>query len=313
MATPLLAKAPNIFYYTHYLDFLQDCYDVFHQADPSFSYTHIANSGSFRSRTQVRGIIKGSIKPNLSQLKQLALIFNLQDRGLQYLVGLYHFNKADNSSVAFDLFQQLIGQQNESEIKDNPFREIEIAASLLHLTILSLSECEGFSRSSKWIVEQLVFSYNEDEVEEALRELLELEYLIEEESGVLRLGQPYIKKIDHSSNFFLRRFHKECLGIALKSIDDKPMEDRFLIASTIAIPKQNFHRIKQKVMAFLDSVVMAEKISENKTDVLQLNVQMVRTAKAQENTELIKKEETQRLDEVSPQREVLVHKNEELL
>lgn len=272
------ASMPNIFYYVYYADFFKDCYEAFKKSDPSFSYTHIANKGDFRSRTQVRGFIKGTLKPNISQIKTLANIFGIENRQTKYLMGLYHLNHADNSSVALDLFRKLIDQQNQAEIKDNPFREIEVAASLLHLTLLSFVECEGFVFDPGWICEKLAFTYSPKEISTAFKELIQLGYVVQSEDKNYKPAQSYIKKIDHTPNFLLRRFHNECLEVAQKSIEEASMEDRFLVASTIAIPKENFHKIRQKVLSFLDSLVLAEKATGEKTDVVQVNVQMVRTA-----------------------------------
>lgn len=270
---------PNVLSYTNYLSFLEDAYLIKRDLDPQFSYSYIASTCGFRSRTQVRSIFKGSLVPSLSQLKKIANVLGLPAREETYLQSLFQFNSAKDSRLAFDLFQQLIDQQSQEEIQDNPFRELESATSLLHLTILSLAECVEFKADEKWIAEHLNFEYSQEQVEAALGELISFERIVwDAEKHRYTPAQSYVKKIDKQANFFLRKFHRECLEKALISIDNKPMEDRFLIGSTIAIPKQSFPRIQQKIGAFLDSLVRSEKRSADKTEVVQVNVQLLRIA-----------------------------------
>lgn len=270
---------PNPLSYTHYASFLQAAYEYRHSSDPNFSYSYICEKVDLRSRTQVRSFIKGQVEPNFNQFQKLLLAFSLNKNDEAYLKCLFRFNKTRDSSMAYDLFEQLLEHQTRMELDFSPFREIEVACSLLHLTILSLADCVDFKIDPDWIGQRLIYDFSFEEIEDAVKELLRLGYLIfDKDLDRYKAGQSYVKKMDSSVNFFLRRFHYDCLKVAKESVDEKEMSDRFLIASTIAVPAKSLPRFRQKVSAFLDNLVRTELRSTGKTEVLQVNIQLLKVA-----------------------------------
>ncbi len=143
-----------------------------------------------------------------------------------------------------------------------------------------MADCDAFRLDPDWIQRSMLNRYSIEQIEAATGELLNLNYLkFDAEKGRYTPAQSYIQKLDSSSNYFLRRFHYECLAMAKNAIDGQEMKERYLIASTVAIPENSFPRIRQKVTAFLDNLVRAELRSEKKSEVVQVNIQLLRTAR----------------------------------
>lgn len=273
------SNSVRVFDFVDYRDFLQSIYDEAHASNPEISYSKIAEFGNFKSRTEVRNFIKGQQTPNIEQLGNFAQCFGLEPDESQYLVCLYRFNRAGSSEQSFQLFQRLLWQISSQNIERNPFRELEANASLLHITLLSMLEWEAFELDAKWIRSRLRIQHSDEEIERAFTDLKIFGCVTwDEEAGRYRLNQSYVKKIDNKANFLIRQFHRQCLKLAEESLDGLDMADRYLVASSIAIPEAHFSRIVQKINAFLDTLVRSEKLSANRDCVAQVNIQIIKIA-----------------------------------
>lgn len=271
-----MSKLPfSVFSYSSYLEFFQDSYEYLHQQDEKFSFDHIAEICDFKSRTLARSLIKGLQKPTITQLKKLSECFGLNEEAQEYVNCLLQFQAAQGSPAAFELFQKLARIQKSKLPDRDPFKEIEIATSVLHLTLLSALEIPNLPKSPAGIFKFLKSRYTQEQIEEAFSDLEQYHYIKITSAGI-EVQQKHIKKYDLNQNFFLRKYHDECLSIAGTALHQEPQENRYLVGSSFAINQKVYPRIIQKINTFMENLMLLEGVAGPADTVVQVTTQLVK-------------------------------------
>jgi uncharacterized protein (TIGR02147 family) len=273
------AKPPfSIFQYSSHLEFLQDAYDSTHAQDESFSYDKIATLCGLKSRTEARNVIKGLKKPTEPQLLQLASCLGLNDPDeKKYLLCLFRFHEAGGSAASYEIFQKLIALQSAKLPAQNPFREIEIATSVLHMTILSVFELPNMAQDLAFLAALLKDRYSREEIGAAIQDL-EIHHFIQRDAATAKwvLCQKHIKKYDYNSNFFLKRFHTQSLKLAQDALENEAPSERYLVGASLCINSKVFPRIVQKMNAFVENLMQLEGVAGSPDTVIQFNQQLIK-------------------------------------
>lgn len=266
----------NIYQYSSHLEFLQDAYAYFHSEDETFSYDRIAELCGLKSRTEARNLLKGQKKASDAQLAAFARIFALGESEAKYLVCLSRFAEAGGNPAAFELFQKLIALQKENSPAAAPFRDVEVATSVLHMTLLSVLDLSDAPRSAEEITAKLKNRYPQADVAAALVDLENCGYATRDSEGRLVVSQKHIKKYDYNSNFFLKRFHQQSLAIAKDALENEATSERYLVGASFCINGKVFPRIVQKMNAFVENLMQLEGVAGDADTVVQFNQQLIK-------------------------------------
>lgn len=278
-----MLKLPfSIYSYSSYSEFFQDAYEYFHKKDEKFSFDHIANVCDFKSRTLARSLIKGIQKPTVGQLKKLCFCFGLDAAAQEYVNCLLQFQGAEGSPAAFELFQKLAKIQKAKLPGASPFKEIEIATSVLHLTLLSALEIPNLPRSTSELKKILKDRYTKEQIENAFSDLEKYNYIQVTKDGI-EIQQKHIKKYDFGQNFFLRKYHDECLEVAKHALHNEPQESRYLVGSSFTINQKVYPRIIKKINTFMENLMLLEGVAGKPDTVVQVTTQLVRMTKTTED------------------------------
>lgn len=272
-----MTKAPfSIYRYSSYTEYFQDAYEAIHARDESFSYDRIAKLADLKSRTLARNLIKGQQKPTLAQLRKLALCFGLDAEEQEYAACLYQFQGVQGSAASFELFQRLARLQKQKLPEIDPFKDIEVATSVLHMTLLALFGLENPPRDPAGVTAALRGRYAEAEVAAAIADLESLRYVERRAEGGWNLLQKHIKNYDVNANAYLRRYHDQCLRVAGEALHRGGTDDRYLIGASFAINQKVYPRIIQKLNAFMENLMQLEGVAGGTDTVVQVSTQLVR-------------------------------------
>jgi|GEM_PF-3912525 len=264
--------------YSSYKDFLQDAYEQWHSQDESFSYELLAQNCELKTRTQAKNIIKGIHAPTTDQLLRLATYFGLDDKEKKYLLCLFKFQDTKSGPQAFELFEQLMQMQKSEASKINPFKDVEVMTSVLHMTLLSVFEFNNKINAQE-IVELLKNKFSYEQVLSAIQDLVDIKYIELSETGEWIMLQKHIRKYDYNSNFFLKKFHNECLDLSRQALNEDETSERYLIGASFAINHRVFPRIIQKVNAFIENLMQLDNVGGTPDTVVQLNTQFIKMTK----------------------------------
>lgn len=268
------SKPFQAFQYSSITEFFQDYYEYLRSQDESFSFSKIAELCSFRSRTEARNLVKGIKKLSTQNIKSLNKSFPVTQKEQDYLILLNSFEQVEKSAEATKLFEKLVSLQKE-EITEKPFREIEITASVLHMTLLSIFDLSNTPQDSKEISKLLKNRYKPIEIEQAIQELNNYGF-IEKENSKWIVKQKFVKNYDFKSNIFLQKFHSECMEIAEDALFNEEPTERYLVGASFCINSKVFPRIIQKMNTFVENLMMLEGVAGENDTVVQFNQQLVK-------------------------------------
>ncbi len=265
----------SIFKYSNYQEYFQDAYEFLHAADESFSYDKIAVACGLKSRTLVRGILKGQQRPSLLQLGKLAIHFGLSQEEQEYAVCLHKFEAAQGSPGAFDLFQKLMVLQKAHATSKNPFTDSVLKTSVIHMTLLNVLDLERCPSTVEGIALLMKNRYTQQEVEDAIQDL-EHEGFIERTTTRFVVKQKFFKEVDLNTNFFLRKYHNESLKLAYDSLHNDELDERYLVGANFSIHHKVYPRIIDKMNEFLFNLIKLEGIAGPSDSVVHLNMQLMK-------------------------------------
>lgn len=117
-----------------------------------------------------------------------------------------------------------------------------------HYGILSLAKLKINQATPSWIAENLTISI--PEAKAALERLKRLKYIAIEEGRLVRLLQKPLSIASEVPSSAIRKYHKQNLKLAEKSIEEVPMQERELSAITMAIDPKNLSEATQMITKF---------------------------------------------------------------
>lgn len=269
----------SIFQYSSHLEFLQDAYQYFHELDNTFSYEKITKLCDLKSRTYARNIIKGIQKASEAQLLQLGTLFGLNSEENKYLLCLFQFHYASLMSSASEIFQHLFKLQKKHLPAVAPFKEIEVATSLIHMTVLSCLSIKNFNQDPDSIASKLKNRFSSAEIASAIQDLEQHKHIYKENNSERWvLTQNFFRKYDFKANYFLKKFHQECLIAAQAALENETPNERYLIGSIFCINEKIYPRIIQKINAFIENLMMQEGVGGVVDTVVQINTQFLKVS-----------------------------------
>lgn len=278
-------KPFKAFQYTSTPEFFQDYYEYIKSIDKTFSFSKIARLCSFRSRTEVRNLIKGLKRFSKESIKKLSKAFYMSQKEEEYLILLSNFEKIDTNIEAQELFKKLTKiQQEENQVE--AFKEIEITTSVLHMTLLSLFDLEDAPSDPKEISSVLKSKYTIEEISKSIEELQSFGFIKMDNSKWVG-QQKFIKNYDFKKNIFLQNFHQECLDVAKDSLINEGTSERYLVGASFCINSKVFPRIIQKMNTFIENLMMLEGVAGESDTVIQFNQQLIRMTKRNINSKLV--------------------------
>lgn len=267
-------KPFQAFQYVSLSQFYQDYYEYNRSLDESFSFSKVAELCQLRSRTEARNLVKGIKKLTEANIISLLECFPVEKRELEYLLLLNDLEQACDTQHASEYLKKIMLIQ-QKENQSNSFREIEVATSILHMTLLSIFDLHDISQDPSDISKKLKSKYSKEQIEQAIKDLFDLDF-IKKENGSWKNSQKFIQKYDYTRNIFLQNFHVECLDHAKDSIEKEDVSDRYLVGASFCINSKVFPRIVQKMNSFAENLMLLENVAGDNDTVVQFNQQLVK-------------------------------------
>ncbi|HEX2949185.1 MAG TPA: TIGR02147 family protein [Armatimonadota bacterium] len=119
----------------------------------------------------------------------------------------------------------------------------EVISSWYHYAIIELTRIKRFRNDPGWIAEKL--SITKEQAGAALDRLIRLGIIRQDSDGALKKTDNWFTTTHDVPSEAIRHFHKQVLGLALRSVEEIDVSERDLSAMTFAIdPKKMFEARK---------------------------------------------------------------------
>ncbi|HBQ20538.1 MAG: hypothetical protein A2Z91_08020 [Deltaproteobacteria bacterium GWA2_38_16] len=203
---------------------------------------------------------------------EISSILNLKGNKREYFCNLIHLDSA-KSPMAKEYIENKLKDSRPS--KDFYLLEMDIfrmVSDWYHSAILELVECHDFKPSISWIARRLGIPQVEAEL--AIERLKRLNLLRCDEKKWTKIENSYLASADIPNEAF-RKFHKQTLEKAMRSIEEQDVKERNLSSVTVAIDTSKLSEAQQLIRKFRCD--MEKLLSKGqRTEVYQLAVQLFR-------------------------------------
>lgn len=234
---------PDVFRYHDHREFLRDWVRYLAKSGTGVSLRKIAAAAGL-SIAYLPLVLAGKRRLSPRALEKILPHLALQPEEKHQLTLLVQLGEASSSRRRHEAVEalQLVSRYRQT----NP-TEADVFEYLSHwhyVVIREMVNLPHFRLDARWIQSQLPPSVTLPEVRRALRFLLEKGFVEELPEGRARNRE---RNLDCTGQVFgsaLRKFHHAILPATLRSLDETPKEEHWILGHTMAFPKQAFPELQ---------------------------------------------------------------------
>ncbi len=264
------ASFPNVYAYTNARNYLADIVDHERQVG-KYSTRKFAKKAGLGSSNYVRMIINGSRKISLRMANKIAAGFELKSDEARYFETMVLFSQAKNDAERELHWSRMIKFKKMLSIHQLSVDQYKIYSNWRIAVLHEALRTEWKHLKRTQIANKMKIPLNE--LDDYLR-VLQNVGLVSGEEGDWKTHQPVLETENEATNLAVRGFHRTMLKKALETVDHLSKDDRKLRGLTLALSKEDFLSLVEKVNDFM-SDINVEFGEKRKADaVYQVNFQL---------------------------------------
>lgn len=242
-ASETTSGRPDIFSFHDYQLFLVEYIRFLKSEKKGFSLRKLALQSGLSSK-YLPMVLSGQRPLSQDALKKMMPFLDLIANEVSFLEALHVLGttsfqeeriEALNRMKRFHQFQKY--HQHESEA-------YEYLTKWYYYTIRELASDPEFQLEARWIQSRLRHPVPLSEIENAIRFLLKHSFLETDPTGKVVPPEKQIRAQGGVYKVALAQYHKDCLSLAAKSIENATSEERYLAGHTFAIPASKFNDVR---------------------------------------------------------------------
>jgi uncharacterized protein (TIGR02147 family) len=266
---------PSIYKYLDYRQFLRDTFSYKRKVSAAFSLEMLGRRTGCLTKSHISLIISGKRGLTTHRAVALGRALGLGDKELSYYQHLVQFNQAkDDSEREQHLAAMMVqmGRKHGSNLSLDSYRALE---DWHCLAIRELARTPNFDPNPVAISARLKGLLTLTEARRALKILIETGLLIPNANGKLEPATDTARSSDEVNSLAIRRYHKSCLELGKRIIEQEPVEDREFGSINLLINKADRPKLKELIKNFREQILsIAANDNLDEAQVTQVNIQM---------------------------------------
>lgn len=273
MEVKSLTPRPTIFEYENYRCFLKDYFAFSKQQLPQFSYRYFSQKAGFSSPNFLKLVMDGKRNLSPQSIEQFCKAFKFSSIESEFFSYLVHFNQALTEVQKILWAKKILHCRGLQKI--HPLRQAEYSyyAHWYYIPLREMILLKNFKEEAQWIAQQFQPALSKEQVEQALKNLLQLGMIQRNEEGRLVQVQRSVSTGDEVSHSLVKQYHREMIQKGADSIDTVAKLRREVSAVCIPISQSIREEIKTKIQQFRKEIMAIAENSEEAEEVYQLNIQ----------------------------------------
>lgn len=258
--------------YQNYRVYIRDFYAE-RKVRSGFTWRDFAKAAGYSSPVFLKLVCDG--KSNLSEVgvERVASAMGLVGVDLQYFRLLVEFNQEKDSAKKKIVFKKMREVAKEGSMEIVGEDQFDYYESWVNPVVREMAPQMGDATPAK-IAEKLAFDTQTAEVKKALSLLQKVGLLRKGERGYEQAAKSITTGNLEVARLSVREMHRQMGELAVRALDEIPMNERDISGLTLGVSENAFYRISQEIADFrrrISSIVM-EDTGENR--VYRLNVQL---------------------------------------
>lgn len=267
-------KRPSVFEYDNYRLFLKDLYRHFKDETDYFSYRYFSQRAGFRSPNFLKLVIDGQRNLTTKSIEQFSKAFRFNRVEAEHFSWLVHFGQATSMEERARFAQKLVRGKSLSRTHPLKLVELKYYANWYYIAIRELVGTQGFKEDLDWIRRQFSDELSEVQIQEALKDLLDLGFISRDDNGCLKQTHRNISTANDLTSSLIANYHRSMIEKSARSIADFAPEFREISGTCIACSPETLQVIKNRVREFRQDILALVESDRQASEVFQLNFQL---------------------------------------
>ncbi len=264
----------SIFEYTDYRKYLRDWCTHQREASTSFSFRNFSRAAGLSSPSYLKMVIDGKRNITSETIPGFARALRLGAEESHFFENLVQFSQARTHQAKNLCYHRLLRNRRFRDANHLSKERYEYFSKWYHAAIREMVALPGFRDDPAWIARRLRPHVTKAEAKAALGLLLRLGLVVRGEDGRICLSDASVTTSDEVNSLDVVNFHREMIDRARDSLMEPKGKRRNVSSLTIALSKEKFKRIKERIHEFRKELRAMVGEGESPDDVYQINFQL---------------------------------------
>ncbi len=264
----------SIFEYTDYRKYLADWCTHARAKGKAFSFRNFSRMAGIASPSYLKMVIDGKRNILPETIAGFARALRLTAAQARFFEDLVLFNQA-RTHEAKDLYYHRLLRCRKFRAANHLSRErYEYFSKWYYAAIREMVALPDFRPDPAWIAKRLRPQVTRAEAQAALELLERLGLVAVGKDGRMEICDGAVTTEDEVNSLVVVNYHKEMIGRAADSLTSAKGKERNISALTVAMSKQKFQQIKERIHAFRKEIRALLGEADDAEDVYQINFQL---------------------------------------
>lgn len=263
-------QRPDVFSYLDPISFLRDSIE-FLKKQRKFSSRMFARRAGFGSPSYLKMILDEKRRISVKASQKIAKALGLKTQESKFFELLVSYNRSSDSKEKEDLYRGLIRFKKFVKIQK---ADVDYFLYYSHWWNIVIREALSTHWGQKNLNEiQELLQLSEKDLSESLQLLSDIG-LIEKSKENFKIKEISIQTPKQMQNLSVRSFHQAMLDKSKLALEKLPVEERDISAVTIALTKEQFEEIRNRISQFRREINSGYSGEKNAEQVYQINFQI---------------------------------------
>ena len=275
-------KEINIYKYLDYRKYLHDLFEYYKKKE-NLTLRLFARRADLGSHSYLKQLIEGSRSLSIPGAWKIARGFNLTAAESDYFELLVKLSFTEDIHEKNEIYKKITKLKPKDEISKIEEKHYFLFSNWYVLAIRELAALPDFKEDAAWIAKTLNPPITKKQAHEAILLLLEMKYLIRDETGKLKQSEPEITTGAEVKSLSVLNYHKNMLNLASRALNETKPCWRDISSLSFVVHRQEFEYIKERIVEFRKEIIQyvkdtkenifPEDITEDKKTLYNMNIQ----------------------------------------
>lgn len=266
----------NIYEYTDYRKFLNDCYEERRQKSKAFSCRNFARMVGLSSPSFFKMVIDGERNLSPETIKGFAKALRLSRHEGRFFEDLVRFNQARTHEEKNQHYHRLTLSKRFLKTRHLEKDQFEYFSKWYYAAVREMIALPDFREDPAWIARRLRPAITPAEARATIDLLLKLGLVARDRDGRLVQTDKSLATGNDVHSLALANFHRSMIQKAGESLEGTDGRDRSVSSLTAALSAEKFHEVKRRIDDFRKELRAIIEECDDPHAVYQLNFQLFR-------------------------------------
>ncbi|MDO8644609.1 MAG: TIGR02147 family protein [bacterium] len=275
----------SIYDFLDYRCFLKDKFSELKKLDSRYSYRFFNRLAGVKSSGFLKLVMDDKRNIASDGIRMIVKGFKLTEDEAKYFESLVKFNQAKDHAEKDRHFREL--SRNKRFIRAKPLTaaQYHLFSHWYYVAILELVRLKSCEiKDAHWINQRIKTTGGLREINQAVKELRELDLLGHDENGSLIRRETMLSTPDQVQSLSVANFHRQMSTLAGISVTRDPAQNREFSTLTIATSEKGFEQAKKEIQEFRKKLhsLLEQELTEPRSTVVQVNLQLFKLDRTEE-------------------------------